>query len=111
MKAATGQTEEPARGERPEVRFLARAEGYEIVLPGTPPAEPLVRLRFEGGQVEVMLTLAEVAAFCTALQRLQAYLQHERLTALTNNDLGGEVMFARAIRPTNEFGPVGGDVI
>jgi hypothetical protein len=79
VKAATEHTDQPTRGEPPEVRFLARAEGYEIVLLGPPLAKPLVRLRFAGGQVEVVLTLAEVATFSTALQRLQEYLQDARL--------------------------------
>jgi hypothetical protein len=84
---------EPVRGEALEVRFLARTPDYEIALlvppPACrlrPPAKPLVRLRFRGGQGEVVLTLAEVGAFTTDLQQLQAYLQHERTTALTKND-------------------------
>lgn len=78
-------TSEPAGGECPEVRFLARAADYEIALlvpsPAAhlrPSAEPLVRLRFWGGQVEVVLTLAEVAAFTADVRPLQAYLQDER---------------------------------
>jgi hypothetical protein len=85
VKAATEHTDEPARGEPPEVRFLVRAESYEIVLLGPsrashprPPAEPPVALCFAGGQAEVMLTVAGVAAFSTALQRLQEYLQDAR---------------------------------
>jgi hypothetical protein len=77
-------TSEPAGGECPEVRFLARAAEYEIALlvpPAAhlrPPAEPLVRLRFRGGPVEVVLALAEVVAFTADVQQLQAYLQDER---------------------------------
>jgi hypothetical protein len=78
-------TSEPARGEALEVRFLARAADYEIALlvppPACrcrPPAEPLVRLRFRGGEVEVGFTLAEAAAFTTGLRQLRAYLQDER---------------------------------
>jgi hypothetical protein len=79
VKAATEHTDQPARGEPPEVRYLARSEGYEIVLLRPPPAKPLVRPRFAGGQVEVVLTVAEVATFSTALQRLQEYLHDARL--------------------------------
>ena len=79
MKAGTEHTDEPTQGEPLDVRFLTTAEGYEIVLLGPPLAEPLLRLRFEGEQVEVMLTLVEIAAFSSALQPLQAYLQHARL--------------------------------
>jgi hypothetical protein len=79
VKAATEHTDQPARGEPPEVRFLARAEGYEIVLLGPPSAQSLVRLRFASGQVKVVLTLAEVATFSTALQWLQEYLHDARL--------------------------------
>jgi hypothetical protein len=78
-------TSEPAGGECPEVRFLARTAAYEIALlvppPAAhlqPPAEPLVRLRFRGGQVEVVLALAEVVAFTADVQQLQGYLQDER---------------------------------
>jgi hypothetical protein len=79
MKAATEHTDQPARGEPPEVRFLARAESYEILLLVPPSAKSLVRLRFAGGWVEVVLTLVEVATFSTALQRLQEYLHDARL--------------------------------
>ena len=64
---------------------MARAAAYEIALLVQPPAcrlrppvEPLVRLRFRGGQVEVVLTLAEVVAFTADVQQLRAYLQDER---------------------------------
>ncbi len=78
------RTREPVLGEPPEVRFLARADDYEIALlvprSSTPwqPMELLVRLWFPGKQVEVVLTLAELAAFSTGLQRLEDYLQEER---------------------------------
>jgi hypothetical protein len=42
------------------------------------PTDPLVRLWFPGKQVEVVLTLAELAAFSTGLQRLEDYLLEER---------------------------------
>jgi hypothetical protein len=75
----------PARGEPPDVRFLARADGYEIALivpppaaPPRPPVEPLVRLRFPGEGVEVVLTLAELAALAADVRRLWEYLLREQ---------------------------------
>jgi hypothetical protein len=75
-------TDEPARGEPPEVRFLIRVGGYEVALialaPDPAPSHPLVRLRFPGRQGEVVLTLAELDRLVDDLHRLQAYLQAER---------------------------------
>jgi hypothetical protein len=75
---------EPVRGEFPDVRYLVRADDYEIALivppPSSrarPPAEPLVRLRFQSAQVEVVLTPAELGTFSADLQQLQEYLQRE----------------------------------
>jgi hypothetical protein len=69
----------------PEVRYLARTHAYEIALivlppspPPRPPAEPLVRLRFLGEQVEVVLTPAKLVALSADLKQLQEYLQIER---------------------------------
>jgi hypothetical protein len=78
-------THAPARAEPPDVRFLARAHSYELALivpppgaPPRPPVEPLVRLRFPGQGVEVVLTLAELAALATAVRRLWEYLLREQ---------------------------------
>jgi hypothetical protein len=75
----------PAWGESPDLRFLARADGYEIALivppPAPPPqlsAEPRVRLRFPGEEVAVVLTLAELAALAADMRQLWAYLRHEQ---------------------------------
>jgi len=64
---------------------LLRTHGYELALlvpppapPPGPPAEPLVRLRFRGAQVEVVLTLATLVALSADLKQLQEYLQIER---------------------------------
>jgi hypothetical protein len=64
---------------------LARTHAYEIALivpppspPPKPPAEPLVRLRFLGEQVEVVLTPAKLVALSADLKQLQEYLQIER---------------------------------
>ena len=69
-----------------EPRYLARTQAYELALlmpppppPCEPPAEPLVRLRFRGEQVEVMLTLATLVAFSADMKQLQEYLQSERI--------------------------------
>ena len=70
-----------APGEPSDVRFLARSDGYELALMVPPPSQasqPLVRLCFPGQPVEVVLTLAKLAAFSTHLQQLQDYLQTER---------------------------------
>jgi hypothetical protein len=67
------------------LRYLARAHGYEIALimpppapPPGPPVEPLVRLRFLGEQVEVVLTPAKLVALSVDLKQLLEYLQIER---------------------------------
>ena len=69
----------------PELRYLARTHAYELALlvpppspPPGPPAEPLVRLRFLGEQVEVVLTPATLVALSADLKQLQEYLQIER---------------------------------
>jgi hypothetical protein len=76
---------EPARGEPPDVRFLAKRKGYEIALivpppapPPQPPAEPRVRLRFRREGVEAVLTLAELAALWADMRRLWAYRRREQ---------------------------------
>jgi hypothetical protein len=58
-------THDPARDEPPDIRFLARADGYELafVVPpraprSGPTVESLVRLRFLCEEVEVVLTLS-----------------------------------------------------
>ena len=78
-------THECPRDVSPELRYLLRTHGYELALlvpppapPPGPPAEPLVRLRFRGAQVEVVLTLATLVALSADLKQLQEYLQIER---------------------------------
>jgi hypothetical protein len=75
------RTDEPARSESPDVRFLIRVGAYEVALiapaPAPAPSQPLVRLRFPGQPVEVVLTLAELDALADDLHRLQQYLRAE----------------------------------